>query len=158
MRRGELCNLTWDNLKICETRPHIRLEPEQTKNGEGRVIPLAGDALELLKMQKDLRDSRFPDCPFVFFRPALSWERKVPRWRAVGDFRKTWDVACESVAVTGLLFHDLRRSAVRNLVRAGVPQSVAMSISGHKTVSVFQRITFVRVGKIRGDGAGWALS
>lgn len=139
MRRGELCGLTWENLKLRDARPHIRLEADQTKNGRGRVVPLTGEALVLVKMQKELRDSRYPDCPFVFFRPRLPWEKKVPGWRAVGDFRKVWDAACESVGVAGLIFHDMRRSAVRNLVRAGVPQSVAMSISGHITTSIFIR-------------------
>jgi integrase len=139
MRRGELCNLTWENLKLRDARPHIRLEADQTKNGRGRVIPLTGDALVLVKMQRELRDSRYPDCPFVFFRPRLPWERKVPGWRAVGDFRKVWDAACKSVGVPGLRWHDMRRSACRNLIRAGVPQSVAMSISGHVTTSVFNR-------------------
>ena len=57
----------------------------------------------------------------------------------VADFRKRWAKACAQVGVTGCLFHDLRRSAVRDMVRAGVAQSVAMSITGHQTVSMFLR-------------------
>ena len=59
--------------------------------------------------------------------------------RAIVDFKRSWTTACAKAGVPGKLFHDLRRSAVRNMIRAGVPQSVALRISGHTTAAIFTR-------------------
>lgn len=57
----------------------------------------------------------------------------------IQSFYKAWASGCERAGLQGLLFQDLRRSAVRNMERAGIPRKVAMAISGHKTESIYRR-------------------
>ena len=78
---------------------------------------------------KEIRDREFPNCAYVCHR-----DGKPFNW-----LRHAWLQACDRIGLKGKTFHDLRRTGVRNLIRAGVPETVAMRISGHSTRSVFDR-------------------
>jgi integrase len=130
-RVGELEDLRWPQVDFVAKR--IVLRPGETKNGEGRTLPIFGHMLPWLQIERDIRDSKYPACPFVFHQNG----EKLTGWR------HDWDAACKRAGVPGLLFHDLRRTAVRNMVRAGIPEKTAMAISGHKTRSVFDRYNIV---------------
>ena len=127
-RRSEILGLTWDHVDIEEKT--VRLEPGETKNDEGRTIYMDEGLLKLFKIQ-NLR--RHKDCPFVFHNGGAE----------IKDFRGSWKSACKEVDIEGKLFHDLRRTAVRNMVRSGIQERVAMKVSGHKTREVFDRYNIV---------------
>src|SRR5215469_5781872 len=70
-------------------------------------------------------------------------QRSGMKEKPVKMFRGTWKNACKYAGVPGLLFHDLRRTAARNLRRAGVAEGVIMKIGGWRTRSVFERYAIV---------------
>jgi len=153
-RKGEILSLTWDRVDL--EQGIVRLDPGETKNEEGRTLYMNE---ELLNEIHNLQSKRRLGCPYVFHRDG----------KPIRSFRKSWDRACikagffeilknedgtpvivrdkkgneKVVKVPTRIFHDFRRTAVRDMVRSGVSERVAMSISGHKTRSVFERYNIV---------------
>jgi integrase len=141
-RKGEVASLAWSDVERAAQR--IRLRAEHSKNGEPRILPLTPDLVALIERRWASREYKVADgasgiSPLVFHRQG----------RPLGDFGKAWASACEAAGVTGTLFHDVRRSAVRNFDRAGIGQPVAMKITGHRTASVYRRSRIVSEDDIR---------
>ena len=139
-RSTELVELKVEQINLVDRS--IYLDPGNTKNDEGRTIKMTHEVFNLLAA--GVKGKKKDD--YVFTRSGES----------VKDFRGAWWALCEQAGLgkfvktesdklrwTGLLFHDLRRSAVRNIVRAGIPEVVSMKISGHKSRSVFDRYNIV---------------
>jgi integrase len=138
VRLGEALAIEWDQIDL-EAR-EIRLH--ETKNDEPRTIPLPSRVVDLLRRITPKRGKVFD----------------------AANLRTEWEVACAAVGLgtrteiegekwnwhryKGLRIHDMRRSAVRNLIRAGVSEKVCMDISGHKTVEVFRRYDITATGDL----------
>jgi integrase len=127
----------------------ICLRPEHSKNGRGRTVAIEGDLLAIIERCWQARKFKSSDGQDHVAEPVFH-----RAGRPIGDFRKAWAQACIEAGlyrVVGVhadgsertvptrLFHDLRRSGVRNMVRAGVRERVAMDVSGHRTRSIFDR-------------------
>jgi site-specific recombinase XerD len=119
VRIGEALQIEWSQVNL-DARL-IRLEEDQTKNAEARTVPL----------------------PSVLVMMLSEIEPKTGKVFSDTNIRREWQKARVACGLETLLIHDLRRSAVRNLVNAGVPERVAMKISGHKTRSIFDRYHIV---------------
>jgi integrase len=135
MRPGEIRALTWEDFDR-ETWT-IRLHARDAKSGYGRALALDGEVRVVIENR--LRNKRL-DCLLIFHRGGCP----------VGSFRKSWKRACREARLEGNLLYDLRRTAVRNMVRAGVDPVVAMKISGHRTQSIFDRYNIVSDVDLRG--------
>lgn len=119
----------------------VCLEPGTTKNDEGRTFPFTADLLAVLEARRAKMDALKQEgiiCPWVFHREGAP----------IRYFTRAWKTACRLAGVPGRIPHDFRRTAVRNLVRAGIPESVAMQMTGHKTRSVFERYNITDEGDL----------
>jgi integrase len=170
-RKGELLNLRVRQVDLASRQ--IRLDAGTTKNDEGRIAPMTDEVFTLLtacvvgKQKNDHVFTRPAVKPELAPEPVRGFRR---RWAKVCCAVGLGELVCpdcypelkeqtidsnrrcsacgkkwkrQQLKYVGLLFHDLRRSGVRNLVRVGVQQKVAMTISGHKTAAVFQRYNIV---------------
>jgi integrase len=164
-RKSELRSRQWSHVDF--TAGWLRLEPEETKNRDGRQFPLVPELKALLEAQRarveEIQRKTKQIIPWVFCR-----DDGAP----VGDFKKAWATACIKAGLFRVvpvgessdgapeeirklptrIFHDTRRSAVRSLERAGVPRSVAMKMTGHKTESVYRRYAIVDETMLREAG------
>jgi integrase len=134
VRLGEL--LAWDWDQVDWSQAFITLKASETKSGHSRAVPiLDGDMRKWLEWA--LTESN--GCSSVFHHNGLP----------IKSFRGTWIKACEAADVPDLKFHDLRRTAVRNMRRAGVPQVVRMRITGHRTDAMERRYNIVDIDDIK---------
>jgi integrase len=148
---SEVLTLTWWQVDF--KAGVVRLEPGTTKNDEGREFPFSAlPALEaVLKEQRAWSDA-------VERRLGRKVERVFHRdGQPIKAYRRAWVTACKKALLVGMIPHDLRRTAVRNLERAGVSRSVAMKLTGHKTEAVYRRYAIVSESDMREGAAKLAL-
>jgi integrase len=151
-RDKEIAHLVWS--QVDRKQGIVRLEVGETKNDRGRTIYLDEELKELFEQQWRLRKRSGKLIPYVF----PNKDNNGP----IKDFRVPWNDACRKAGLgygyktkkeymekwqvkfpAGPILHDFRRTAVRNMVRSGINERVAMMISGHKTRSVFDRYNIV---------------
>jgi integrase len=138
-RKGEVSLLRWSMLHDGE----LRIPGSVCKNGQDRVLPVTGRLEDILKRRaasrKIERDGLATVSEYIFHRGD---------GKRIKEFRKTWAASCR-IAGVSVLFHDLRRSSVRNSIRAGVNPQVARALSGHRSESVFARYNILTTDDLR---------
>ena len=131
-RKSEILTLEWRDVQ----GDVIRLRPEIAKNKDGRMIILVGELANIIDRRQT---ERVESCPYVFHRYG----------RRIKHYNRAWRTARDKAGVPGKLFHDARRTAVRNMDRAGVPRQTAKQVTGHKTDAVYNRYRIVNEQDIR---------
>jgi integrase len=115
----------------------LRLEPGETKNDEGRMFPLTPMLREALEAQvqktEALQREKGAIIPWLFHRDG----------KRIKNFYKAWEIACKAAGIPGKIPHDFRRTACRNLERAGIDRGSAMKMVGHKTEAIYRRYAIV---------------
>jgi integrase len=148
-RLREVLGLTWKD--IDPQRGEMRLDPRRSKNREGRVFPFTPDLAAIFREQRakvhQVEKRLGKVIPHVFCW-IDSTRSRIPG-SPIKDFRASWKAACRAAGVPGLLFHDLRRVAVREFEQAGIPRSVAMKLTGHRSESVYRRYAIVSDADLR---------
>src|SRR5215471_11564419 len=129
--------LTWKQVDFDANT--VRLEVSTTKNKSGRIFPLTAELRAVLLSPWQEHLTSYPECLYIFHR----------RGKHVEKATRSWNRACGEAGLVGKIPHDFRRTAVRNMVRAGIPERVAMQLTGHKTRSVFDRYHIVSEGDLR---------
>ena len=127
-RKQEILGLTWEEIDMAGGV--IRLSPARSKTLVGRILPISPPIAEALARRRARRD---PDTPLVFHRDGIT----IRRWRTA------WRTACQAAGVPTRFLHDCRRTAARNLIRANVPERVAMLLTGHKSRAIFDRYNII---------------
>jgi len=150
---SEVLTLTWN--QVDDARQIVRLEPGTTKNGAGREFPFTHDPdlAAVLVAQRQLRDELLRDhhriVPWVFHRHGAQ----------IKEFRWAWKSALKRAKLPlDRIPHDLRRSAVRNLVRSGISPTLAKELTGHKTDSVFERYNITTTRDLEAAVAQYAAA
>jgi integrase len=141
---SEVLPLQWQHVDF--ESGEVRIWVGDDKSRAGRVFVMTDDLRVLLQTQyaehQALKKAGHIT-PWVFVRMVAKGRRGPKAPRPVLKFHKVWKAACKAAGLPGRLPHDFRRSAARNMVRAGVPERVAMKLTGHKTRSIFERYNIV---------------
>ena len=145
---SEILSLEWRQVDL--NAGEVRLDPGSTKNGDGRVFPFTRDLRRVLDDQQILAETLTHEqgliARYVF---CYTTGKKAGQRITESGFNKAWRQARVAAGCPGRIPHDFRRTAVRTLVRAGVPERVAMTLTGHKTRSIFERYNITSPGDLR---------
>jgi integrase len=139
-RKGQMSRTTWAHYSAAAEE--FVWSAAEVKSKRPEVLPLAGRPLALIRTLYAARRLR---CPYVFHGPDCGQRPPSTLYGCVGDFKKAWTAACVAAGFPvgrkrgGFVFHNTRHTAVTNLVNAGTPAHEAMTVSGHRTRSVFDR-------------------